>query len=162
MGDPSRALTLRCTGSGAATSRVAECYSLACGSKPVSLDPLGDSAANMSAPFFFFDELRPEGDAPVRVLARVQVLSSEEGGRTSPFRAQYRPNHNFGAPESRHFYIGQVEIPEGESVAPGETRELVITFLPVVGVAEELKPGRRWRIQEGAKLVALAEVLAVK
>jgi translation elongation factor EF-Tu-like GTPase len=82
----------------------------------------------MAESFFFFDELRPEGDAPVRVLARVQVLSSEEGGRTSPFRAQYRPNHHFGAPENRHFYIGQVEIPEGESVSPGETRELAITF----------------------------------
>ncbi|HEV7427412.1 MAG TPA: hypothetical protein VGQ46_13690 [Thermoanaerobaculia bacterium] len=92
----------------------------------------------------------------------MQVLSTEEGGRTSPFRAQYRPNHNFGDSENRHFYIGQVEVPEGESVAPGETRELAITFLAVVGVAEKLKPGRRWRIQEGAKLVALAEVLAVQ
>jgi elongation factor Tu len=115
----------------------------------------------MSAPFFFFDELRAAGEAPVRVLARVKVLSAEEGGRTSPFQAKSRPNHNFGGPENRYFYIGQVEIPEGESVAPGETRELMITFLPVIGIVEELKLGRRWRIQEGGKLVAFAEVLAV-
>lgn len=116
----------------------------------------------MSEPFFFSDELRPAGNAPVRVLARIRVLTADEGGRQSPFRARYRPNHNFGSSEERHFFIGQVEIPDGEEVCPGDDRELIITFLPVVGIAEKLKVGAKWRIQEGEQLVALAEVLSMQ
>lgn len=115
----------------------------------------------MSSPFLFFDELRPSGDAPIRVLARIHVATAEEGGRREPFRARYRPSHNFGASDNRHFFIGQVEIPEGANVYPGETRELIVTFLPVIGITEQLTAGRQWRIQEGGKLVATAEVLSV-
>lgn len=111
--------------------------------------------------FAFSEELRPAGDPLIRVLARVHVLTPEEGGRNAPFTARYRPNHNFGQEDDRDFYIGQIEVPEGEWVHPGETRELVITFLNVVGLAEQLTAGWRWRIQEGARLVAVAEVLAL-
>jgi len=111
--------------------------------------------------FVFYDELRPAGDGPLRVLARVRVLAAQDGGRTSPFTARYRPNHNFGAPEDRHFFIGQIEVPEGEWVYPGETRDIVITFLNVAGLSQHLQVGREWRIQEGGKLVAIAEVLSV-
>jgi translation elongation factor EF-Tu-like GTPase len=115
----------------------------------------------MSSAFLFYDELRPAGNPPIRVLARIRMLTEAEGGRGVPARGRYRPNHNFGTPENRHYFIGQVEIPEGELFNPGETRELTITFLNVVGLAEELTPGRHWRIQEGARLVAAAEVLAI-
>jgi translation elongation factor EF-Tu-like GTPase len=115
----------------------------------------------MASAFVSNDELRPAGNALIRVLARVRMLTEVEGGRRAPVRARYRPNHNFGGPENRHFFIGQVEIPEGELLNPGETRELVITFLNVGGLVAELIPGRQWRIQEGARLVAVAEVLAI-
>src|SRR5689334_7580666 len=111
--------------------------------------------------FVFSDELRSAGDEPIRVLARIRVLQTAEGGRHAPFRAKYRPNHNFGDSENRNFFIGQVEVPPGESVYPGETREFVITFLNVVGLAEQLTPGRRWRIQEGGHLVAIGELISV-
>lgn len=115
----------------------------------------------MPSPFTFSDELRSAGDTPVRVMARLRVLTAEEGGRSTPFTGAYRPNHNFGAPENRRFYIGQVEVPAGEWIHPGETRDLVITFLNVVGLAGQLTPGREWRIQEGPRLVARAELLSV-
>jgi translation elongation factor EF-Tu-like GTPase len=115
----------------------------------------------MSSPFLFFDELRPSGDAAIRVLARIHVLTVKEGGRREPFRGRYRPNHNFGASDNRHFFIGEVEIPDGVNVYPGETHELMVMFLPVIGIAEQLTVGRQWRIQEGGKLVATAEVLSV-
>lgn len=111
--------------------------------------------------FVFSDELRPAGDKPIPVSARIHVLSEEEGGRRTPFTAKYRPNHNFGDAGNRNYFIGQVEVPEGEWVYPGETRELTITFFNVIGLAEQLTPGRRWRIQEGARLVATAELLAL-
>lgn len=101
------------------------------------------------------------GDEPVRVLARVHVLAAADGGRTTPFTANYRPNHNFGAADNRHYFIGQVEVPEGEWIHPGETRDLAITFMNVPGLREQLTTGRRWRIQEGARLVATAELLSL-
>ena len=111
--------------------------------------------------FAYTDVLEPAGDAPLRVIARISVLTPEEGGPTGPRRAKYRPNHNFGAPEGRIFYIGQVEIPEGNAINPGETHDLVVTFLNVRGIADLAQVGRRWRIQEGPNLVANAEVLEI-
>jgi translation elongation factor EF-Tu-like GTPase len=111
--------------------------------------------------FIFFDELRPAGDAPIRVLARVPMLTTHEGRQSGPFTAKHRPNQNFGGRENRHFYIGQVEVAEGEFVYPGESREFIITFLNVVGIVEQLSIGRRWRIQEGPQLVAKAELWLV-
>jgi translation elongation factor EF-Tu-like GTPase len=108
-----------------------------------------------------FNEGRPAGDALLRVLARVRVVSTEEGGKQQPFTARYRPNHNFGSSRNRQFFVGQVEVAEGDWVHPGETRDLVITFLNVVELSELLKVGRVWRMQEGSKLVAMAEVLVL-
>jgi translation elongation factor EF-Tu-like GTPase len=115
----------------------------------------------MEKAFGFYDELRPANDTSGRVLARIRMLTSDEGGKQWSVRAKYRPNHNFEGPENRHFFVGQIEIPEGEELHPGETRDLAITFLPVVGLGQKLQVGRRWRIQEGGKLVATAEILAV-
>ena len=47
----------------------------------------------------FYDAPRPAGAAPIQVLARLRVLSTEEGGRQRPFTEQYRRNQNVGAPE---------------------------------------------------------------
>lgn len=44
----------------------------------------------------------------------------------------------------------------GESIA---VRDLPTTFLNVRGLADLLQVGRKWRIHEGGKLVATAEVL---
>jgi elongation factor Tu len=110
--------------------------------------------------FHFFDVLEPAGEKPIRILARISLLRSQDGGRNGPFTSKYRPNHNFGGPTDRVFYIGQVEVPEGTWVHPGETRELVITFLNVRGVSDLLQVGRVWRIQEGPRLVGTAEVLS--
>lgn len=111
-------------------------------------------------PFSFVDQL--EEGAPRRVVARVSFLATEEGGRRGPCLGPYRPNHNFGGPDDRWFYIGQLQIPEGEVVSPGETRTLEVLFLNGPGLTECLHVGRRWRIQEGPKLVANAEVLEVR
>ena len=109
--------------------------------------------------FTFTDVIEPAGDKPLRVLARISVVRTEDGGRKGPFTHHYRPNHNFGGPTDRTFYIGQVEIPEGMWVHPGETRDLEITFLNVRGLSALLQVGRKWRIQEGGRHVANAEVL---
>jgi len=111
-------------------------------------------------PMSFVDLL--DSGEPIQVLAKVSFLSAAQGGRSSPLPTSYRPNHNFGQAESREFYIGQVELPLGISVNPGESHSLVVTFLSGRGLSGLLKVGRTWRIQEGAKLVATAEVLEIK
>jgi translation elongation factor EF-Tu-like GTPase len=111
--------------------------------------------------FQFSDVLEPAGDKPIQVLARISVLRPEDGGRQGAFKGGCRPNHNFGAAEDRVFYIGQVEAPDGTWVHPGETRDLVITFLNVRGLSALLTVGRTWRIQEGPRHVATGEVLAL-
>jgi translation elongation factor EF-Tu-like GTPase len=107
--------------------------------------------------FAFVDLLEP--GEPIKVLARVSVLSIEDGGPSQPISKSFRPNHNFGEAQDNQFYIGQVEVPESTLVHPGETRELMVTFLNGPGLNELLHQGKTWRIQEGSKLVAQAEVL---
>jgi translation elongation factor EF-Tu-like GTPase len=107
--------------------------------------------------FAFVDLLEP--GEPIKVLARVSMLSTEDGGPSYPISKSYRPNHNFGDVQDNQFYIGQVEVPEGTLVHPGETRELMVTFLNGPGLSELLREGRTWRIREGSKLVATAQVL---
>jgi len=122
---------------------------------------LDRSATNMSA-FAFTDNLDIIDDIPIRVLARVEVVTTEKGGRQGPFTKGFRPNHNFGKDADRFFFIGQIEVPDDEWVYPGETRDLLITFLNARGLADLLKLGRKWRIQEGPRLVATGTVLSIE
>ena len=110
--------------------------------------------------FAFYDLLEP-GD-PIRVLARIEMRRTEDGGRATPFTSKFRPNHNFGSQEDRSFYIGQIEIAENAWIYPGETHDLPITFLNGPGLQEILQVGRTWRIQEGPSHIATAQVLAIQ
>jgi hypothetical protein len=112
--------------------------------------------------FAFNDNLDIIDHTPIKVFARLDVVSTEAGGRVGPFTNGLRPNHNFGGDADRFFFIGQVEVPDGQWVYPGDTRELWITFLNARGLRELLLPGRQWRIQEGPKLIAMATVLSIE
>jgi len=89
------------------------------------------------------------------------LLRSDEGGRTGGIRSGYRPNHNFGEADDQVFYIGQIEFEGRETIEPGESREVLVTFISGPGLELALQPGRRWRIQEGPRLVATAVLLEV-
>jgi elongation factor Tu len=85
---------------------------------------------------------------------QVYVLSTEEGGRHSPFFRGYRPQ----------FYIrttdvtGAVELPEGtEMVMPGDTVDLGVELIVPVAVEE----GLRFAIREGGKTVGAGVVTAI-
>jgi translation elongation factor EF-Tu-like GTPase len=111
--------------------------------------------------FAFADYMESAGDKPIKVLARISVLMTEDGGKLNAFTKNYRPNHNFGTSENRGFFIGQIEVSEGVWIHPGKTHNLEITFLNVVGLAEKLQIGKHWRIQEGGKLVANAQLISI-
>lgn len=101
-------------------------------------------------------------DRPVRrVRAKISMNSPEDGGRDVPGNLSYRPNHNFGSGGDRYFYIGQMELPP-EGLRAGESLVLHVTFLSGPGLENLLHVGRRWRVQEGARFVASAEILEVE
>jgi len=104
-----------------------------------------------------FTDLLDDGP-PRRVHARVAVRTPAEGGRDIPSGVHYRPNHNFGGPANRSFYIGQVDVPPGGLIA-GRSSDVEVTFLHGPGLDELLVVGRKWRIQEGGKWIASAELL---
>jgi elongation factor Tu len=90
-----------------------------------------------------------------RFRGQVYVLTTEEGGRHSPFFAGYRPQ----------FYVrttdvtGAVALPAGaEMVLPGDNVELTVELIVPVAVEE----GLRFAIREGGKTVGAGVVTAVE
>ena len=91
----------------------------------------------------------------MKVLARIKLLSTAEGGRAQPLIGSFRPNHSF---EPNTFVIGQVELEGDNSLFPGQSADLVVEFLSD-GVPK-LTPGLEWRIFDGPRqLIGSAAVL---
>ena len=105
----------------------------------------------------FYTDRRPG----INVRATVTLVPTASRGRRSDESVRWRPNHNFGLPDGRAFYIGQVEFESAETIEPGETRGVLIRFLDGPGLRENLQAGRTWRIQEGPNLIAMAELIEV-
>jgi hypothetical protein len=105
----------------------------------------------------FYTDRRPG----VNVRATVTLIPAVTQGRRSDAHVRWRPNHNFGLPDGRTFYIGEVEFDSADTIEPGETRAVLIRFLDGPGLRENLEPGRTWRIQEGPKLIATATLTEV-
>lgn len=105
-----------------------------------------------------YDILDTVSDYPLLVEAEFTLYRTEDGGRSTPFTKNFRPNHNFDWPENGRFFIGQVEMKEDEWMFPGETKTLNITFLDAVGLRELLIEGCIWKIQEGSRVVGEAKV----
>ena len=97
----------------------------------------------------------------ILVRANIRLLPTAEGGRTTPIKGSYRPNHNFFGPDDRNMTIGFIELPEGKELHPGESIDLPIIFRKWPGLEDQIYPGREWRIQEGAKLVGIGTVFEV-
>jgi len=112
--------------------------------------------------FAFTDNLDIKDDKLIAVRATIAFVAQDKGGRHGPFTKGFRPNHNFGGPEDRFFFIGQIEVEEGDWVFPGEIRELTVSFLNARGLRELLVPGRIWRIQEGPRLVGTGTVIEIE
>jgi elongation factor Tu len=99
---------------------------------------------------------RPGSIRPhTRFRGQVYVLTTEEGGRHSPFFPGYRPQ----------FYIrttdvtGAVTLPEGvEMVMPGDNVELGVELITPVAIEE----GLRFAIREGGKTVGAGVVTGIQ
>ena len=83
--------------------------------------------------------------------AEVYVLSKEEGGRHTPFFANYRPQFYFRTTD----VTGTVELPAGtEMVMPGENVQLGVKLIAPIAMDQ----GLRFAIREGGRTVGAGVV----
>ena len=90
------------------------------------------------------------------IAADIKFLSTSEGGRKTPALSSYRPNHDFGLEsglvDAVHEYIG---IDRAE---PGGSVYAHLVFLSPNLLKGKLSLGQTFRVQEGAKLIALGTI----
>lgn len=96
---------------------------------------------------------------PPDLVAKIEFLSTEHGGRTHPAKSGYRPNHDFGLVgtlnDAAREYIGQ------DTAAPGETVLANVWLLIPEHQTGRLYPGFRFTVQEGLRVVGNAVVQEV-
>ncbi|HEV3153625.1 MAG TPA: elongation factor Tu [Candidatus Baltobacteraceae bacterium] len=87
--------------------------------------------------------------------AEVYVLSKEEGGRHTPFFANYRPQFYFRTTD----VTGTIKLPEGvEMVMPGDNVAMEVELITPVACEE----GLRFAIREGGRTVGAGVVVGVQ
>ena len=83
--------------------------------------------------------------------SEVYVLSKDEGGRHTPFFANYRPQFYFRTTD----VTGTVELPEGtEMVMPGDNVQLKVKLIAPIAMDQ----GLRFAIREGGRTVGAGVV----
>jgi elongation factor Tu len=86
--------------------------------------------------------------------AEVYVLSKDEGGRHTPFFANYRPQFYFRTTD----VTGEVELPSGtEMVMPGDNVNLGVKLIAPIAMDQ----GLRFAIREGGRTVGAGVVAEI-
>ena len=86
--------------------------------------------------------------------AEVYILTKEEGGRHTPFFANYRPQFYFRTTD----VTGHVKLPEGtEMVMPGDNVTIEVELIVPIAMEEKL----RFAIREGGRTVGAGVVAAI-
>ncbi|HKH26038.1 MAG TPA: elongation factor Tu [Acidimicrobiia bacterium] len=87
-------------------------------------------------------------------LAQVYVLTKAEGGRHTPFFANYRPQFYFRTTD----ITGSIALPEGvEMVMPGDNTEMTVELIAPIAMEE----GLRFAIREGGRTVGAGRVTKI-
>jgi elongation factor Tu len=90
-----------------------------------------------------------------KFTAEVYILSKEEGGRHTPFFANYRPQFYFRTTD----VTGQIKLPEGvEMVMPGDNVQMAVEL----GTSIACEEGLRFAIREGGRTVGAGVVTKVQ
>src|SRR3977135_3171578 len=86
--------------------------------------------------------------------AQVYILTKEEGGRHTPFFANYHPQFYFRTTD----VTGTINLPEGtEMVMPGDNTEMAVELQKPIAMEE----GLRFAIREGGRTVGAGRVIKV-
>ena len=85
---------------------------------------------------------------------QVYVLSKEEGGRHTPFFANYRPQFYFRTTD----ITGTIKLPDGvEMVMPGDNIEMDVELIHPIAVEK----GTKFSIREGGRTVGAGSVIEI-
>ena len=83
--------------------------------------------------------------------SQVYILSNDEGGRHTPFFANYRPQFYFRTTD----VTGVIELPEGvEMVMPGDNVELTVELIAPIAIEK----GTKFSIREGGRTVGSGNI----
>src|SRR5213082_4016307 len=86
--------------------------------------------------------------------AQVYVLNKDEGGRHTPFFANYRPQFYFRTTD----ITGSITLPDGvEMVMPGDNIEMTVELIAPIAMEEQL----RFAIREGGRTVGAGRVTKI-
>ena len=89
-----------------------------------------------------------------KFVAEVYILTSQEGGRHTPFFKGYRPQFYFRTTD----VTGAVELPEGvEMVMPGDNLKITVELIAPIAMEE----GLRFAIREGGRTVGKGVVAEI-
>ena len=89
-----------------------------------------------------------------KFTSEVYVLSKEEGGRHTPFFANYRPQFYFRTTD----VTGIIELPAGvEMVMPGDNVSMTIELIAPIAVEQ----GTKFSIREGGRTVGAGSVVEI-
>ena len=90
-----------------------------------------------------------------KFTGEVYILSKEEGGRHTPFFANYRPQFYFRTTD----VTGVVELPEGtEMVMPGDNVTISVELIAPIAI----DPGTKFTIREGGRTVGAGVVASIE
>ena len=98
---------------------------------------------------------KPKSVAPhTKFEAQAYILTKEEGGRHTPFFANYRPQFYFRTTD----VTGTVELPAGtEMVMPGDNLKFNVSLIAPIAMEENL----RFAIREGGRTVGAGVVAKI-
>ena len=89
-----------------------------------------------------------------KFTAEVYVLSKEEGGRHTPFFANYRPQFYFRTTD----VTGVIELPQGvEMVMPGDNVSMTVELIHPIAIEK----GTEFSIREGGRTVGAGKVTEI-
>ena len=89
-----------------------------------------------------------------KFTAEIYVLSTDEGGRHTPFFNGYRPQFYFRTTD----VTGSIDLPQGtEMVMPGDNISITVTLIQPIAMEE----GLRFAIREGGRTVGAGVVAKI-
>jgi len=91
------------------------------------------------------------------IKARITLLTSKEGGRSTPANSGYRPQFCY----DRQHWDAAIELIEQEQISPGESAEVYFQFTKPEIHRKKLHQGKKFQLKEGATTIANGVVLEI-
>lgn len=99
------------------------------------------------------------------VECKLTLYSTEEGGRETPIKSGYRPNHVFEYEEDGSFkftFMGDFQFDENLLIEPGTTQYATARFLTHQPIEPYLKIGQKWWVHEALRKLGEAVMIKIE